>query len=56
MHLPTAMPLHPVARRKLVLASLRKKRAFAPRARVERDAPPRSRQERALTVESTPAK
>jgi hypothetical protein len=45
------MQLHPIARRKLVLASLRKKRAYAPRPRVERDAPPRSRQERAIAPE-----
>jgi hypothetical protein len=52
MHMRPVMHLHPVARRKLVLASLRKKHAYAPRPRVERDAPPRSRQERALTLES----
>jgi hypothetical protein len=45
------MQLHPIARRKLVLASLRKKRAYAPRPRVERDAAPRSRQERAIAPE-----
>lgn len=53
----TPMHLHPVAaRRKLVLASLRKKRAYAPRPRIERGAPPRSRQDRASTLEGASPK
>jgi hypothetical protein len=47
------MHLHPIARRKLVLASLRKKRVHAPRHRVEREAPSRSRQEWAIAREGT---
>jgi hypothetical protein len=50
------MQLHPIARRKLVLASLRKKRAYAPRPRVERDPPPRSRQDRSTALEGASPK